>query len=133
MCKSAGIGGFKTNHSLRATAVTRLYSSRVDEQLVMERTDHCSTEGIRTYKCTSSEQQEVVSSSISNYKKKTAPLLLLLLSTIDVSTTTTATVPFSFLASCNASNMPCHYSTTKAQHAGTFYFSGCTNININFN
>lgn len=31
LCKTAGITGFKTNHSLRATAVTRLYQSGVDE------------------------------------------------------------------------------------------------------
>ena len=37
-CKVAGIGGYKTNHSLRTTAATRLYQSGVDEQLVMERT-----------------------------------------------------------------------------------------------
>ena len=38
MCKECGIGGFKTNHSLRATAATRLYSVGIDEQLVMELT-----------------------------------------------------------------------------------------------
>ena len=36
MCEEAGIVGYKTNHSLRATAATRLYASGVDEQLVME-------------------------------------------------------------------------------------------------
>ncbi len=40
MCKECGIKGYKTNHSLRATAASRLYSSGVDEQLVMERTGH---------------------------------------------------------------------------------------------
>ena len=48
MCKECGIQGFKTNHSLRATAATRLYSSGIDEQLVMERTGHRSIEGIRS-------------------------------------------------------------------------------------
>ena len=50
MCKKAGIKGYTTNHSLRATAATRLYLSRVDEQLVMERTGHRSIEGIRSFK-----------------------------------------------------------------------------------
>ena len=40
MCKECGIQGYKTNHSLRATAATRLYMSGIDEQLVMERTGH---------------------------------------------------------------------------------------------
>ena len=44
-----GIKGYKTNHSLKATA-TRLYSAGIDEQLVMERTGHRSIEGIRS-KC----------------------------------------------------------------------------------
>ena len=51
MCKEAGIQGYKINHSLRATAATRLYyASGVDEQLVMERTGHRSIEGITSYK-----------------------------------------------------------------------------------
>lgn len=38
MCAAAGIKGYKTNHSLRATAATRLYQAGVDEQLIMEKT-----------------------------------------------------------------------------------------------
>ena len=60
--------GIQTNHSLRATAATRLYLSGIDEQLVMERTGHRSTEGIRSYKCTTMEQKEVVSDILSNIK-----------------------------------------------------------------
>jgi len=38
MCKIAGISGFRTNHSLRATTATRLHQSGcVDEQQIMER------------------------------------------------------------------------------------------------
>ena len=48
--KSAGIQGYKTNHSLRASAATRLYRSGIDEQLVMERTGHRSLEGVKNYK-----------------------------------------------------------------------------------
>jgi len=40
MCKECGIRGYITNHSLRATAASRLYASGMDEQLVMERTGH---------------------------------------------------------------------------------------------
>ena len=36
LCKSAGIEGYKTNHSLRATSTSRLCQSGVDEQLVMD-------------------------------------------------------------------------------------------------
>ena len=57
----AGIPGYKTNHSLRATAATRLYQSGVDEQLVMERTGHQSLEGVRSYKRISDIQREALS------------------------------------------------------------------------
>ena len=61
LCKSAGIPGYKTNHSLRATLTTRLYQSGVDEQLIMERTGHRSLEGVRSYKRTSDTQREALS------------------------------------------------------------------------
>lgn len=46
MCNAAGISGYKTNHSLRATTATRLYQAGVDEQLIMERTGHRSLDGV---------------------------------------------------------------------------------------
>ncbi len=61
LCKSAGIGGYKTNHSLRVTAATRLYQAGVDEQLIMKRTGHRSIEGVRVYKRASDDQEQVVS------------------------------------------------------------------------
>ena len=57
MCKRAGIDGFKTNHSLRATAATRLFQAGVDEQLIMERTAHRSVDGVWSYKRTNQEQR----------------------------------------------------------------------------
>lgn len=54
MCSECGIVGHKTNHSLRATCATRLYEKGVDEQVIMERTGHRSTKGVRSYKRTSS-------------------------------------------------------------------------------
>ena len=69
VCKDVGIQGYKTNHSLQATAATRLYASGVDEQLVMERTGHPSIEGIRSYKMTSTEQQQNISDILSNSKR----------------------------------------------------------------
>ena len=62
LCKEAGLEGYKTNHSLRVTAATRLYNAGVDEQLIMQRTGHRSIEGVRIYKRTSEQQQEDVSS-----------------------------------------------------------------------
>ena len=69
MCKSAGIEGFKTNHFLRVTTATRLFQAGVDEQLIMERTGHHSTDGIQTYKRSSAEQEEAISDILSRSKK----------------------------------------------------------------
>ena len=68
LCQSAGIPGFKTNHSLRATATSRLYHCGVDEQLIMERTGHRSLEGVRSYKRTSNTQRENLSSILNQEK-----------------------------------------------------------------
>jgi len=50
ICSAAGIEGYKTNHSLRATCATRLFQQNVDEQLIMSRTGHRSVKGVRSYK-----------------------------------------------------------------------------------
>ena len=63
MCEQAGIPGYRTNHSLRATAATRLHQSGcVEEQEIM----HRSIEAVRSYKRTSSEQLEQVSDILNN-------------------------------------------------------------------
>ena len=62
LCRTAGISGYKSNHSLRATAATRLYQSGVDELLVMVQTWHRSLEGIIcSYRRTSDVQRKAVS------------------------------------------------------------------------
>ena len=61
LCKSASIDGYKTNHSLRVTAATRLFQQGVDEQLIMLRAGHRSIDGVRTYKRVSKDQQQVLS------------------------------------------------------------------------
>ena len=67
--KYAGIPGYKTNHSLRATAATRFYQAGVDEQLIMEKTGHKSLEGLRIYKRTNMEQHENLSDIMSATKR----------------------------------------------------------------
>ena len=73
LCKLAGIDGFKTNHSLRATATSRLYRSGIDEQLVMERTGHRSLEGVCSYKRTSDDQRKTLSDILN--RTETAPTI----------------------------------------------------------
>ena len=48
--ETAGIAGHFTNHSLRPTAATRMFNTGMDEQLIMHRTGHSSTSGVRSYK-----------------------------------------------------------------------------------
>ena len=72
LCKSAGIKGYRTNHSLRATATTRLYQAGVDEQLVMERTGHRSVYGVRCYKRTNDKQREELSDIINRTPARSA-------------------------------------------------------------
>ena len=61
LCKSVSIGGYKTNHSLRVTAATRLFQQGIDEQLIMMRTGHRSMDGVRAYKRVSETQQQALS------------------------------------------------------------------------
>lgn len=60
LCSAAGLEGYRTSHSLRATAATRLYANEFDEQLIAETTGHRSN-SIRSYKGTNESQQEKVS------------------------------------------------------------------------
>lgn len=49
MCSSAGLKGNFSNHSMRATAVTRMYDAGVNEKQIMKRSGHRSVEGVRSY------------------------------------------------------------------------------------
>ncbi|XP_033756302.1 uncharacterized protein KIAA1958-like [Pecten maximus] len=64
LCEQAGFQGFFTNHCLRATAATRLYSAGIDEQLISEKTGHRSN-AVRAYKRTSDQQQSDMSDILS--------------------------------------------------------------------
>ena len=119
MCKQAGIPGYHTNHSLRATAATRLYHAGVDEQMVMERTGHCSLEGVRTYKRTSKQQRAAIS-DILNLKKQC-------LESPDPTQQQAAHATHSL-----SLNDTYQYSQDTA-HAFNFNVSSCGTVNINFN
>ena len=63
VCGKAGLPGHYTNHSLQATAATRLYHSNFDEQIIQEVTGHRSI-AVREYKRTSSSQLKRASNCI---------------------------------------------------------------------
>ena len=68
MMKQAGYDGHYTNHSLRVSLATRLFDAQVDEQLIMSRTGHSSTDGVRAYKRASSHLKKVTSDVLNNAK-----------------------------------------------------------------
>ncbi len=80
LCSSAGIEGYKTNHSLRVTAATRLYQAGVDEQLIMKRTGHRSIMSIRLatrlrlYKRVSDIQEQAVSAILQHDSSATSTI-----------------------------------------------------------
>ena len=65
MFKQVGIDD-KTNHSLRATGATCLYSANVPEKIIQQRTGHQSLKCLRTYKHTSDEQHLAVSTILTD-------------------------------------------------------------------
>jgi hypothetical protein len=68
--KEGGYQGYYTNHSLRVSTATRLFDKCVDEQLIMARTGHSSTDGVRAYKRTSVKLQELTSDVLNgNYEE----------------------------------------------------------------
>ena len=120
ICHAAGIKGYKTNHSLRAMAESRLYQSGIDKQLIMEKTGHTSLEGVRSYKRTSMEQQENMSDILSLNKKQAVQV--------------TEEERLSVLAvttSCFLSNQQLTIDHDLLKHM--FTFNSCSNININLN
>ncbi|XP_038068807.1 zinc finger MYM-type protein 2-like isoform X3 [Patiria miniata] len=63
VCRQGGLAGYRTNHSLRASAASRLYRENVDEQLICEVTGHRSNT-VRNYKRTSENLKRKINSVI---------------------------------------------------------------------
>ena len=65
MMAQAGFEGYYTNHSLQVSSATRLFDAEVDEQLIMSRTGHSSTSGVRAYKRISEKLKLITSDLLS--------------------------------------------------------------------
>lgn len=61
MCSNICKEGNYSNHSLRATAITRMYDAGLQENQIMKRSGHRSVEGVRTYKRDNPNDTKVVS------------------------------------------------------------------------
>ena len=76
MMKEAGFEGHYTNHSLRVTSATRLFDAEVDEQLIMTRTGHSSTDSVRAYKRTSDKLRQLTSDVLNSGKQSVSPAIM---------------------------------------------------------
>ena len=66
MCAEAGISERKTNHSLRVSGATSLYSGGVPEREIQQRTGHKSLEALRRYERTTEQQNQAVSNMLAS-------------------------------------------------------------------
>ena len=103
MCEEAGISGRKTNHSLRVSGTTSLFSAGVPERVIQGRSGHSSLEALRKYERVSGAQEMAVSRILSGetyeYEPSTPEDIVSnlpkvpVVSSTSVSTVTTSTTP----------------------------------------
>ena len=120
LCTSAGLQGHFTNHSLRATAATRLFEAGVDEQLIMQRTGQSTTAGVRSYKRVG-EKLRSVTSDVLNCNKKAKMQESVLDLDKQVSVTSRSEENKQIMPESKFSNLP------------VLNLGGATNFTINFN
>ena len=66
MCEEAGTSGKKTNHRLRVSGASSLFSAGVPERIIQQRTGHRSLEALRLYERVTDDQNYLFSNCISN-------------------------------------------------------------------
>ena len=122
MCSEAGMVGYYTNHSLRATAATRLHHHNIEEQQIMERTGHRSAEAVRSYKRTSSHQQQRVSGILNNEKRHCNASKAAKCTSVHVKANQSAQMHYLSLE-CNS---------TSTNSTPVFNISNCSTVSISF-
>ena len=93
LCDAAGLQGHYTNHSLRATAATRLFEAGVNEQLIMQRTRHSTTAGMRSYKRIGEKLRWVTSDVLNSAKRSNWAQMVLLMGFVNLAGATNWLVP----------------------------------------
>ena len=66
LSEKAGLEAHYTNHSLRATAITRMFNAGIPEKVIAENSGHRSTKALRCYERTSDEQQQAAARVINS-------------------------------------------------------------------
>lgn len=69
LSEEAGLDTRYTNHSLRATAVTRMYVKGVPEKIIAEKSGHRSLKALRAYERTSSVQEKAAVECVQSGKQ----------------------------------------------------------------
>ena len=64
MSKKAGLGTVYTNHSLRATSTSMMYTHDIPEKVIAETTGHRSLAGLRAYEHTTTLQKKAVTKTL---------------------------------------------------------------------
>ena len=118
LCSLAGIVGKKTNHSLRATAATRLFQEGIDEQLIMNVTGHRSTDGVQAYKRVSIDQYKQMSTALQHSKCITADEPISIDNGEDKKS--------------RSKSPPETTDTTSSTKLPSFVLTNCTGVTINF-
>ena len=72
LSEKSGIGVRYTNHSLRATAITQMFTSGISEKVIADTSGHRSTKALRCYEHTSEQQQQAVSAVINRCSEAVA-------------------------------------------------------------
>jgi len=110
LCKKAGFVGFFSNHSLRATAATRLFNANVEEQLVKLKTGHTS-DAVQSYKRVSDvklrEMSDIVackSGKLSTFGKNEAQESTATVADLSTVSTVSTTCPSTALSSAGLSH-----------------------------
>ena len=127
ICEKSGIGVHYTNHSLRATAITRMFNCGVPEKVIAENSGHRSTKALRCYERTSEELQQAVTKVINNPTNPATPECMAF--TFQQSTECTSVTEFKKMVS---EDKPVTTSTGLAANPSVGAFSGSfTNCTIN--
>ena len=61
MCEEAGITERKTNHSLRASGASAMFTAEVPEKMIKNVTGHKSSKALAIYECPNARQQQALS------------------------------------------------------------------------
>jgi len=123
LCDSAGVQGYFTNHSLGASTATRLFEAGVDEQLIMLRTGHSTTSGVRSYKRIGEKLRTVTSSVLNRQDPKRLKVCT------EVDNTEPLVSPKENIPPDNSGTVP----AASSKSSPIINFSGASHFTVNFN